>query len=46
MTWYPRAEFSKGGVNINELNIIACHRLGSTDRIIVKMLNRKDAVKL
>ena len=38
--------FSKIGVNIDELDIAACHRLGSTDRTIVKLLNRKDAVKL
>ena len=38
--------FSKNGVNIDELDIVACHRLASTDRTIVKLLNRKDAVKL
>ena len=38
--------FSKIGVNIDELDIAACHRLGSTDRTIVKLLNRKNAVKL
>ena len=38
--------FSKIGVNIDELDIAACHRLGSTDRTIVKLLYRKDAVKL
>ena len=37
---------SKIVVNINKLDIAACHRLGSTDRTIVKFLNRKDAVKL
>ena len=38
--------FSKIGVNINELDIVAYHKLGSTERAIVKLLNRKDAVKL
>ena len=37
--------FSKIGVSIDELDIVACHRLGSTDRTIVKLLNRKNAVK-
>ena len=37
--------FSKIGVNINELNIVACRRHGSTKKN-VKLLNRKDAVKL
>ena len=36
----------KIGVNIDDLDIAACHRLGCTDRTIVKLLNRKDAVKL
>ena len=38
--------FSKTGISINELDIVACHRHGSTDRTIVKLLNWKDAVKL
>ena len=38
--------FSKIGVSIDELDIVACHRLGSTDRTIIKLLNRKHAVKL
>ena len=38
--------FSKIGVNINELNVVACCRHGSTKKNIVKLLNRKDAVKL
>ena len=38
--------FSKTGVNIDELDTVACHKLGSTDRTTVKLLNRKDAVKL
>ena len=38
--------FSKNGVNIDELGTVAYHRLGSTDRIIIKLLNRKDALKL
>ena len=29
--------FSKIGVNIDELDIVACHRLGFTDRTIVKL---------
>ena len=37
---------SKIVVSIDELDIVACHRLGSTDRTIVKLLNSKDAVKL
>ena len=38
--------FSKIGVSIDELDIVASHRLGSTDRTIVKLLNRKDVVEL
>ena len=38
--------FSKIGVSIDELDIVACYRLGSTDRTIIKLLNRKHAVKL
>ena len=36
--------FSKIGVNIDKLD--TCHRLGSTDRTIVKLLNWKNAMKL
>ena len=31
------------GVDLDESRIVACHRLGKTDRTIVKFLNRKDA---
>ena len=31
------------GVDLDESRIVACHRLGKTDRTIVKLLNRKDA---
>ena len=37
---------SKVDVNFDELDIVACRSLGSTDKNIVKLLNRKDAVKL
>lgn len=37
---------SKIDVNFDELDIVACRSLGSTDKNIVKLLNRKDAVKL
>ena len=36
--------FSKIGVNIDEFDIVACQRLGTTDTTIVKLLNRKDAL--
>ena len=38
--------FSKIDFNIDKLKLAALHRLGSTDRTIVKLLQRKDAVKL
>ena len=38
--------FSEISVNIDEIDIFACHRVGSTERTIVKLLNRKDAGKL
>lgn len=38
--------FSKIDFNIDKLKLAAFHRLGSTDRTIVKLLQRKDAVKL
>ena len=31
------------GINLDKSRIVACHRLGKTDRTIVKFLNRKDA---
>ena len=31
------------GINLDKLRIVACHRLGTTDRTIVKLLNRKNA---
>ena len=31
------------GTNLDKSRIVACHRLGKTDRMIVKFLNRKDA---
>ena len=30
-------------INLDKSRIVACHRLGKTDRMIVKFLNRKDA---
>ena len=33
----------KIGIDLDESRIVACHRLGKTDRTIVKFLNRKDA---
>lgn len=38
--------FSEIGVNIDELDIFACHRVGSTEKTIVKLRNRKDVGKL
>ena len=32
----------KIGINLDKSRIIACHRLGKTDRTFVKFLNRKD----
>ena len=34
--------FEKLGVAMEAVQIVACHRLGETDRVIVKLLNRKD----
>ena len=31
------------GINLDKLRIVACHRLGKTNRTIVKFLNQKDA---
>ena len=31
------------GIDLDESRIVACHRLGKTDRTIVKFLNKKDA---
>ena len=31
------------GIDLDKLRFVACHRLGKTDRTIVKLLNRKDA---
>ena len=35
--------FKKLGVVMEAMDIVACHRLGETGRVIVKSLNRKDA---
>ena len=35
--------FEKLGVVIEAMDIWACHRLGKTARVIIKLLNRKDA---
>ena len=35
--------FQEIGVDLDELRIVACHRLGKTDRTIVNFLNREDA---
>ena len=35
--------FKKLGVVMEPMDIVACHRLGETGRVIVKLLNRKDA---
>ena len=35
--------FEKLGVVMEPMDIVACHRLGETVRVIVKLLNRKDA---
>ena len=34
--------FEKLGVVIEAMDIVACHRLGETGRVIVKLLSRKD----
>ena len=34
--------FEKLGVVIEAMDIVACHRLGKTGRVIVKLLSRKD----
>ena len=34
--------FEKLGVVMEAMDIVACHRLGKTGRVIVKLLNRKD----
>ena len=34
--------FEKLGVVMEVMGIIACHRLGETGKVIVKLLNRKD----
>ena len=33
----------KIGINLDKSRIVACHRLGKTDRTFVKFLNQKDA---
>ena len=38
--------FSKICVNIDELDIVACHRLGSTDRIIVKIFKSEGCFEI
>ena len=35
--------FEKLGVVIEAMDIVACHRLGETGRVIVKLLSRKNA---
>ena len=35
--------FEKLGVLMEAMDIVACHRLGETGRVIAKLLNRKDA---
>ena len=35
--------FEKLGVVLATIDIVACHRLGKTNRVIVKLLNRKDS---
>ena len=35
--------FEKLGVVMEAMDIVACHRLGKSGRVIVKLLNRKDA---
>ena len=35
--------FQKLGVVIGAMDVVACHRLGETGMIIVKLLNMKDA---
>ena len=35
--------FQEIGINLDKLCIVACHRLGKTDKTIFKFLNRKDA---
>ena len=43
---YKLLIFSRIGVSTNEVDIVACQRIDSTDRTIVKLLNQKNAVKL
>ena len=31
------------GINLEKSRVVDCHRLGKTDRTVVKFLNRKDA---
>ena len=38
--------FGEIGVNINERDIQACHRLREKDRTIVKFVNRKDCTNI
>ena len=35
--------FEKLGVAMEPMDIVACHRLGETGRVIIKLLNRNDA---
>ena len=35
--------FQEIGINLDKLCIVACHRLGKTDKTIFEFLNRKDA---
>ena len=35
--------FKKLGVVIEAMGMVTCHRLGETSRVIVKLLNRKEA---
>ena len=38
--------FSEISVNVDEIDIFVCHRVGSTERTIAKLLIRKDAGEL
>ena len=35
--------FERLGVTMEPMDIVACHRLGETGRVIIKLLNRNDA---
>ena len=38
--------FKEIGVNIDERDIQACHRLREKDRLVVKFVNRKDCTNI